>query len=158
MRARYQYEIVGHNYRMTDLQAAVGIPQLERIEETTTRREHNAALLHEGLEGIEGLVLPRARVGRRHVYHQYTMRVTADARLDRDALATELAAHGIGTGIYYPRTIADYDCYRNHPRVDQTPMPNAERAAREVLSLPVHAALTDTQVERIVEAVRKLLT
>ena len=59
MRARYQYELVGHNYRMTELQAAVALPQLGRLEVNTARRAENARLLTEGLEGIPGLVLPR---------------------------------------------------------------------------------------------------
>ncbi len=157
MRARYQYEIAGHNYRMTDLQAAVGIPQLERFEHTTSSRERNAAVLNEGLSGIDGLVIPTVMPGRRHVFHQYTVRVTSDARIDRDALIDHLGAAGIGCGIYYPRTVIDYDCYRNDPRVLAADIPEAERAAREVLSLPVHPYLSDADLERIVAAVRSAL-
>ena len=65
---------------------------------------------------------------------------------------------GIGSGIYYPRVVFDYDCYREHPLVDSTAaVPNAFRAAREVLSLPVHPHLTESDIDRIIEAVRKLL-
>lgn len=157
MRARYQYEIAGHNYRMTDLQAAVGIPQLQRFEQTTSSREHNAAILNEGLAGIDGLVTPTVVDGRRHVFHQYTVRVTPEAHIDRDALIDHLGAAGIGCGIYYPRTVIDYDCYRNDPRVVAAEIPNAERAAREVLSLPVHPYLSEGDLERIVAAVRSAL-
>ena len=157
MRARYQYEIAGHNYRMTDLQAAVGIPQLDRFEETTRARERNAAALNEGLSGIDGLVVPVARAGRRHVFHQYTVRVTEGARIDRDALVDELTATGVGCGIYYPRTVVDYDCYRNDPRVRAAGIENAERAAREVLSLPVHPYLTDADLDRVIATVRSAL-
>jgi perosamine synthetase len=158
MRARYEYEIAGHNYRMTDLQAAVGIPQVEGIEATTARRERNAQLLTDGLTGIEGLILPRVLPKRRHVFHQYTVRLTADARISRDQLASQLAARDIGTGVYYPKTVLDYECYRDHPLIDRSSVPNAEQAAREVLSLPVHSSLTEADVERIIEEVRKLLT
>ncbi len=157
MRIRYQYEVAGHNYRLTDLQAAVAVPQLARIESLSAARAANAGVLDDGLAGIDGLVLPRARPGRHHVWNQYTVRVLPGARTDRDGLAAGLAERGIGTGIYYPRVAFDYDCYRNHPRVVAEPMPAAESAAREVLSLPVHPHLTPIEIERIVTAVREVL-
>ena len=80
MRARYQYEIAGHNYRLTDLQAAMAIPQLERLEASNARRRAHAARLSAGLEGMIGIVAPTVAPGRTHVFHQYTIRVTAAAR------------------------------------------------------------------------------
>lgn len=157
MRARYQYEIAGHNYRMTELQAAIGIPQMGRLDAMTAAREANAAQLTDGLDDIPGLVVPRPFPGRTHVWHQYTVRVTADARIDRDRVAEGLAARGIGTGTYYPRAVYDYECYRTHPRVVIEPMPRAEAAAREVLSLPVHPQLRERDLDRIIRAVREEL-
>ncbi len=95
--------------------------------------------------------------GRTHVFHQYTVRVTEEARIGRDELASRLTEAGIGTGIYYPRPVYDYDCYRDHPALDLIDTPNADRAGREVLSLPVHPTLADTDLDRIVASVRKLL-
>jgi len=157
MRSRYQYEIVGHNYRMTEIQAAIGLPQLARLPEITRRRQENAASLSEGLAGISGLRLPKTVQGRTHVFHQYTVRVTSEARIDRDKLASLLAQEGIGTGVYYPRLVFDYDCFRAHPLVAQEAMPRAEVAAREVLSLPVHHGLAAADISRIVDAVRRHL-
>jgi perosamine synthetase len=157
MRARYQYEMAGHNYRMTDLQAAIGIPQMEQIEATTTRREANAAFLTEALTHVDGLVLPTVRAGCRHAWHQYTVRVTPDARIDRDAFVTELNARGIGTGVYYPKVVFDYDAYRDHPMITTGSFPNAETAAREVVSLPVHPHLTENDLDRIAAEVRAVL-
>lgn len=157
MRARYEYELPGHNYRMTDIQAAIAVPQLERLAESTERRRAHAARLTEGLAGIEGLVTPSEPPGRRHVFHQYTVRVTGEARADRDALVAALARRGIGTGVYYPRVVCDHDCYGDHPGVVRGDLPNAERAAREVVSLPVHPALRDADLDRIVTAVREVL-
>ena len=156
-RARDHYEIVGHNYRLTDLQAAIAIPQLERLEATTSRRRAHAARLSAGLVGIVGIVVPVVAVGRTHVFHQYTIRVTADARLDRDALAARLRARGVGTGISYPRVVFDYDCYRDHAGVVASEVPEAFRAAREVLSLPVHPHLSVSDIDRIVDEVRTAL-
>ena len=157
MRARYQYEMAGHNYRLTDLQAAVGIPQLERAEEISSARRHNAAVLTEGLSGIEGLVTPVTKPGRDHVFHQYTVRVTDEARVTRDELLDQLLQSGIGSGIYYPKAVYDYDCYRNHPSVGSDPTPNAETAALQVLSLPVHPYLSSGDLERIIDGVRSAL-
>ncbi|MCU0309395.1 MAG: DegT/DnrJ/EryC1/StrS family aminotransferase [Acidimicrobiales bacterium] len=154
MRARYQYELAGHNYRMTDLQAAVGIPQLERLEEITAARRANAAVLDDGLAGLDGLVTPVEKPGRRHVYHQYTVRVTDDAPLTRDALVDRLAEAGVGSGVYYPRMVHDYDCYRDDPRVVVGDTPDAALAAAQVLSLPVHPHLTRDELDRVVLAVR----
>jgi perosamine synthetase len=157
MGARHQYEIAGHNYRLTDLQAALAIPQLERLEASTARRRAHAARLSAGLVGVAGIVAPVVAVGRTHVFHQYTIRVTAAARLDRDALAGRLRARGVGTGIYYPRVVFDYGCYRDHPGVVVSEVPQAFRASREVLSLPVHPHLTESDIDRIIEEVRAAL-
>jgi perosamine synthetase len=157
MRTKYEYELPGHNYRLTDVQAALALPQLDRLDELTARRAENAADLSAGLEGLSGLVTPTVSAGRSHVFHQYTVRVTGEAVLDRDQLAAELERMGIGTGIYYPRVVYDFACYRQHPRVVVEPMPVAEQAAREVLSLPVHPWLSDEQLHRIVSSVRACL-
>jgi len=158
MRARYQYEMAGHNYRLTDLQAAVAVPQLDCLDETIARRQANAAILTDGLSGLEGLVPPSVSPERSHVFHQYTVRVTNDARIDRDAVAAGLAERGIGSGVYYPRTVADYDCYRDDPRIEISETPNADRAAREALSLPVHVGLMASDLDRIVLETRDLLS
>lgn len=157
MRARYEYVLPGHNHRMTEMQAALGIPQLERLGETNRRRAANAEALSERLGGLDGLVLPAARPGTTHVWHQYTVRVTPEARVDRDALGAALAERGVGSGIYYPRLVFDYDCYRSHPRVRPSEVPNAAAAAAEVLSLPVHPGLTTGDLDSIAVAVREVL-
>jgi len=154
MRQRYDYAVAGHNWRMSDLHAAVALPQVHRLAETTRRRQRNASLLSEGLADLDGLRTPQVMADRRHVFHQYTVRVTADGPIDRDQLMARLDQDGIGYGIYYPRLVHDYDCYRNDPRVKVSPTPRAQQAASEVLSLPVHPQLSDTDLERIVTAVR----
>jgi perosamine synthetase len=156
-RVRYLYEVPGHNYRMTELQAAVGVPQLHRLGALTARRRRNAEILGNGLRDLPGLVLPSVPPGRDHVWHQFTVRVTEDARLERDGLVAALDERGIDSGVYYPRTVFDYPCYREHPRVCITDVPRAEAAARQVVSLPVHPGLGDAEVTTVVEAVRAVL-
>jgi dTDP-4-amino-4,6-dideoxygalactose transaminase len=157
MRARYDYEVPGHNYRLTDLQAAIALPQVDRLQETNDVRRANAAHLSEGLRSVPGLRVPEVPTGREHVFHQYTVRVSAGAAVDRDGLVAALADRGVGAGVYYPRLVHDYDCYREHPQVvvDETPV--AARATREVVSLPVHPHLSRADLDRIVDAVAEVL-
>lgn len=155
MRQRYQYEVPGHNWRLTDLQAALGISQLANYAETVQRRKENAARLSAGLAGLPGLRLPTELPGRSHVWHQYTVLVTEEAPISRDELIARLTEQGVGCGIYYPKPVYDYDCYRDHPRVVVEPAPVAERVARQCVSLPVHHHLSDSDIERVIEAVRK---
>ncbi|MEU8262558.1 DegT/DnrJ/EryC1/StrS family aminotransferase [Micromonospora sp. NPDC048999] len=157
MRQRYQYEVAGHNYRLTDLQAALGIPQLATYGENVKRRKDNAARLAAGLADVPGLRLPTELPGRSHVWHQYTILVTEDAPVSRDEVVARLAEQEVGCGIYYPRTVYDYDCYRDHPRVVADPAPVTERVVRQCLSIPVHHHLTESDVDRVVEAVRKAI-
>jgi dTDP-4-amino-4,6-dideoxygalactose transaminase len=154
MRARSEYVVPGHNYRLTDLQAAVGLPQLRRVEEITLRRNEHADGLCERLRGIEGVVTPTVGARRTHAFHQFTIRVTPECRVTRDEMVERLLARGVGAGVYYPDVVFDHACYRDHPRVVARPTPEASRAAAEVVSLPVHPGLRDGDLDRIAAAVR----
>jgi len=158
MRTRYDYEVLGWNYRLTDLQAAVALPQLDRFDDMVRARRRNAALLSEGLAGIEGLTIPVVPDGRSHVWHQYTIRIGPTAARGRDALADRLRERDIESRVYYPRPVYGYSWCQRHPAVICEQMPMAEAAAREVLSLPVHAGLAEPDVHRIVDEIRDLLT
>jgi perosamine synthetase len=158
MRQRYQYELAGNNLRLTDLQAAVCVAQLASYEQMVSARQGNADFLTNGLTGVAGLRLPRALPGRHHVWHQYTVLVDAtEATIDRDTLLAGLNEAGIGSGIYYPRPVYDYACYREHPLVQLSATPVATRVAQQCLSLPVHPYLSDSDLDRIVSTVRQLL-
>lgn len=160
MRARYEYVMAGHNYRMTDLQAALAMPQLARYTQTVAARRRNAERLSSALADVPGLVVPAVRAGDEHVWHQYTVRIQDGAHRDRDGVTELLSARGIGFGIYYPRSVYDYPVYREHPRVrvDDAALPVSARVAREALSLPVHEHLGDADLDRIVDAVREALS
>jgi dTDP-4-amino-4,6-dideoxygalactose transaminase len=157
MRARYQYEMAGHNYRMTDLHAAVGIPQLAKLAEVTATRQHNARVLTEGLADVPGLRVPVVAPEREHVWHQFTVLITEDAGLTRDDFSARLTEAGVGNGIYYPKVAFDYDCYRGHAQVVEADVPVARRVAGQVISLPVHPKLSGADLDRIIETVRKVL-
>jgi dTDP-4-amino-4,6-dideoxygalactose transaminase len=157
MRQRYVYEMAGNNFRLTDLQAAVCLPQLAGYAGQVAARQDNARRLNAGLAGLTGISVPHTLPGRHHVWHQYTILVDDDARLDRDDLADALTNAGIGCGIYYPRTVFDYDCYRTHPQVVVADVPVAHDVARRCLSLPVHHYLSDSDLDRIVTTITTLL-
>ena len=144
MEQRYANEIVGANMRMTDVAAAVGRVQLQRLEGWTERRRANAKALD---SGITRLTVPPVADGARHVYHQYTVRVPGGGAV-RDAVQEELRALGVGSAVYYPTPI-----HRLRPYEDMgVHLPVSDRASEEVLSLPVHPGLTPGDLEHIVAA------
>ena len=157
MRQRYQYEMAGNNYRLTDLQAAVCVPQLRTYEANVATRQRNAAALSEGLSEVPGITTPPTLPGRHHVWHQYTILVEDGARLNREQLIDELGAAGIGCGIYYPKLVFAYECYLGHPQVVADSFPVASDVVRRCLSLPVHPHLAAADIDRIVSTVSKLM-
>jgi dTDP-4-amino-4,6-dideoxygalactose transaminase len=147
MRKRYYHEVLGYNFRLTDIQAAIGLAQLDKLPEWTAKRIANAGYLTERLPNV---VTPTVRNGYVHVFHQYTIRVKGD----RDAAVEKLSAAGIGTAIYYPLPVHQQPVYRQLGYQDSLPV--AEQVSRQVISLPVHPALTPTELDRIVSEVNRL--
>lgn len=149
MKYRYRHELLGFNSRMSDVHAAIGVVQMGRLDEFTAKRRANAAFLSANLKTV---ITPQTKDNRRHVWHQYTIRL--DHGRDRDAAVRQLNEAGIGTGIFYP-TPAHKE---RHIRkvVGDLYLPVAERLAREVISLPVHPSLTQEDLETIVTEANKL--
>ncbi|HEU5323388.1 MAG TPA: DegT/DnrJ/EryC1/StrS family aminotransferase, partial [Methylomirabilota bacterium] len=145
---RYNHQLIGYNWRMTEIAAAIGLVQLRRLEEFNETRRANAQYLSERLKGV---ITPIERAGCRHVYHQYTVRVPQR----RDALAEHLRGHGVGSQVYYPRPINRQPAYREMGYGDDYPV--SQQLSQEVLSLPVHPSLTEAELERIVGAVNGFL-
>jgi dTDP-4-amino-4,6-dideoxygalactose transaminase len=135
---------------MTDLHAAIGLAQMDRLDEFTAKRRANAEYLN---SRIEGVVTPKARPGYGHVWHQYTVRV--DKGRDRDAAVKQLNDAGIGTGIFYP-VPANKQTHLIAMGLGDVSLPIAERLAQQVISLPVHPQLSQADLETIVAEVNKL--
>lgn len=148
-RTRYIYEILGYNYRMTEISGALGLGQLAHLDERNARRRRNAALLTAGLQDLPWLVVPRETEEGRHVYHQYTLRVPGV----RDRLSRHLESQGIETRVYYPVPIHRTPLYQRLGYGDVR-CPVAEQAVEEVLSVPVHPALEEAEVTRVIQAIR----
>jgi perosamine synthetase len=149
MRQRYYHEMLGFNFRMTDLHAAIGLAQLARLDSFSAQRQANAAYFNAHLTAV---ITPRVREGCEHVWHQYTIRV--DGGRDRDAAVRQLNAAGIGTGIFYPVPAHQQEYMRE--LVGDIHLPVAEQLAQEVISLPVHPQLSPADRETIVAEVNKL--
>ncbi len=150
MRQRYHHEVVGYNFRMTDLHAAIGLTQLAKLEQFNRARAANATYLTGQL--LDVVDCPQVRSGVRHVFHQYTLRV----RGGRRDLQERLRSLGVESGVYYPIPIHRQAPYLECGHGDHA-YPVAEAACRDVLSLPVHPGLSQLDLEHIVSAVRKSL-
>ncbi len=142
----YGHVELGSNHRMTSLAAAIGRTQLERLPAFTAARQDTAAAYDRGLADCS-IETPTVPDGYEHVYHQYTV-----ATDDREALATWLGDHGIDTAVYYPTPIHRQPAYESVSTA-AVRLPNAERAAERVLSLPVHPNVTRDQRQRVIETI-----
>jgi dTDP-4-amino-4,6-dideoxygalactose transaminase len=157
MRARYDYEMPGYNWRLTDLQAAVAIPQVNRLKEITAVRNANAARLTAALTGTPKLMLPTVPACRSHVWNQYTVRVLPDAEVSREEFCARLTRTGVGHGIYYPKLMHDYPCYQANPRVILDVTPCAHRLTAQVVSLPVHPGLDAMALAKVADAAKEAI-
>ena len=146
---RYHHDAIGYNFRMTDISAAIGLAQLENIDEFNEKRIANAAYLNEGLKDVDGVITPYCAYDSKHVYHQYTIRVEKG---DRDDWVDIINDCGVGTGIHYPIPLYNQPIYR--ALGIEGNCPNAELAADNVISLPVHPSLSKEDLDIVIEAVK----
>ena len=131
---KYHHDVLGYNFRMTDIAAAIGLEQLKKIDSFNEKRIANAKCLNEGLKDIEAIETPVLKDGCKHVYHQYTIKIK-DGK--RDELSDYLIENGIGNGGY-----------------DQA-LPVTDEIVEEVLSLPIHAKLTQEDLDYIIKTIKE---
>src|SRR5215471_2570657 len=148
-RERYVSDQPGFNSRLDELQAAVLRVKLKYLDEENARRREIARMYDDRLAPTS-LRLPERPVGVESVYHQYVARCD-----ERDGLREHLREQGVGTLIHYPVPVHLQPAYRNRVPVHRGALPETEQAARQVLSLPMHAQLSDAQVERVCEAINR---
>jgi perosamine synthetase len=144
MKVRYHHDVLGYNFRMSDIHASIGLAQLAKLPGYNARRREIAARYDAELRGV---ITPAVRPGVTHVYHQYTIRVNR-----RDEFAERLRERGVGTGIYYPIPV-----HRQKPLLalgyGEERFPVTDLLTEQVLSIPVHPALSDADVETVIGAV-----
>jgi dTDP-4-amino-4,6-dideoxygalactose transaminase len=148
----YVHDAVGYNFRMTELQAAIGLIQLQRLTAVTQRRQETASFYDQRI-AANGFRRPPTAAGRTHVFHQYTVRVSDSLKHSRDSVREQLATAGIGSGVYYPVPVHRQPAYRSY---GDTSCPIAEQAARDMFSIPVHPGVSDADRERVVNALMLL--
>jgi perosamine synthetase len=146
-REKYIFKIVGYNLRFNEIQAAIGIKQLEKLPEWNEARRNIARMYNQALEGLA--TLPVEETWAKHVYHLYVIRTKK-----RDELREFLRQHGVSTGVHYPVPIHKQPAITNVLGT-QPALIITERLAKEVLSLPIYPALTKSEVEYISENIKE---
>ena len=141
----YEHGRIGYNYRMTDISAAIGLEQLRKLPRFLKKRRENAKFYDKNLENVE---TPHILEGAKHAYHQYTIKCK-----NRDKLLEELKKNEIGFGIYYPKPLHKYIHLEKFGHND---LKVSERLVNEVVSLPVHPALTKEELEKVVDVINKV--
>jgi dTDP-4-amino-4,6-dideoxygalactose transaminase len=144
----YLHEEVGYNSRLDSIQAAVLAAKLPQLAAWSAARRRNAAFYSEALAGVGDIVTPFVHASNESIFNQYTIRTGR-----REGLREHLGARGIGCAIYYPLPLHLQPCFA-YLNYRQGSLPEAEKAAGEVLSLPVYPELTGGQLDEVVSAVR----
>ena len=142
MKERYHHDIIGYNYRMTNIAAAIGLCQIKKLEDNNTKRNKNAKYYSEHLNNNK-IVLPMHVEG--HVYHQYTIRAINGRRKE---LCEFLDKNEIGYGIFYPLSIPEQKCYEGYSFPIKYPV--TDKIKCEVVSLPIHPLLEEEELEKVV--------
>jgi len=154
-KAKYASEILGNNYRMSEIQAAIGTAQLEKLAEFVAKRHANAHKLTEVLSESQRLCLPSEPEGGKHSWYLYTARIYKGEKGERDNLLEQLHQKGIGAEAYYVNPVHQMPYYRKNFGVKR--LPETEKAAKQVFSLPIHPGVTGEQIEFIGKTVLQLL-
>ena len=148
---KYEHILLGHNMRMTDIQAAIGLVQLERVEWMNAKRRENAQFYNKNIR-VEGLRKPVEMKHAKHVYHQYVLLVEDDFPMNRDEFSKYLSENGIGNAVHYPKPVYLQPIYRELG-YRKGLCPTAEYVAERVISIPVHPLLSKEKLKYIVNVI-----
>jgi perosamine synthetase len=153
-KAKYASLMLGYNYRMSEIQAAIGSVQLEKLPAFVAKRRENARRLTKLLVKTEKLQLPHEPKGRQHSWYLYTVGLKNAAENERNKIVAELNKKGIGAEVYYvnPVHLMPYYC----DSFGERKLPKTEKAAKRVFSLPIHPSVTEEQVDYIGETLLNL--
>jgi perosamine synthetase len=153
-REKYKSFMLGHNYRMQEIQAAIGCVQLGKLPEFLARRRENAKELSEKLRKAESLQLPTEPRGYRHSWYLYTVRLKDAKEKERDRIVEGLRRKEVDAQVYYRYPVHLMPYYSGFGRYR---LPETEKAAKQVFSLPVHPGVTAEQIDFVAETVLHLL-
>ena len=149
---RLESHEVGSNLRMSEVSAAIGRVQLQRLDGWLARRREIASTYHAAFAELNDVILPNIRPGTEHAWHQYCLLVE-----DPDDLRAALDQAGIDSRVYYATPIHRQQVYAGHPQHDEE-LPITDSIAHRLVAIPVHHQLSDVDVQRIVQAVCESIT
>jgi dTDP-4-amino-4,6-dideoxygalactose transaminase len=150
----YVSTMLGHNYRMPEIEAAIGLAQLRKLPAFIEKRRRNAASLTNELKGTKGLFLPSEPKGYEHSWYLYTVRIQEGEAKARNEIIEDLKKKDIAAAIYYHSPIHLMPYYQQFGRYR---LPNTEKIAQQVFSLPVHPGVTLKEISYIAESVKQEL-
>jgi len=155
--ARYHHIILGLNYRMTDIMAAIGLNQLADLDENLSRRRHCGKILREGIGKIDGLHPQRIGSGVNHSYSYFSLVMDLERfRCTRDQFMEALKAENIDCAVHYPIPLTRQPAITNLMKPEECPV--SDDVSKRIFSLPMHTALTDDDLRTIIAGVEKVAT
>lgn len=150
---RYNCEMLGYNYRMTNISAAIGLCQLKKLDNFNNKRIENAQKYNKLLSNIKGIVIPHIQDNCKHIYHQYTILIKPKFGMSRNKLKQELFKKDIFTEIYYPKLIPEQDLYKNLG-FNINNLEIAKSITTEILSLPIHPLISYEDIKYICNTIK----
>jgi len=147
----------GHNYHMPEISAAIGAAQLKKLPGFLQERRKNAQYLTEKLGTLGKLVMPKEPAGRKHAWYLFTPRLRGANAGKRNKLVEKLRSRNIAASVYYESPVHMLPFYRDLQSTRRSPMPETERACRQVFSLPVHPELKQTELQFIIDSVKRAI-
>jgi perosamine synthetase len=146
---RYKNEVVGLNNRMTEIAAAIGLVQLQKLPSFNQKRNRNAQFLNEALSSIPGLKVPEVRPGSTHVFHQFTVLI----KEGRDEVQGRLRDLGVESAVYYPTPVHKLPAY-----AQDLDLPVTDKLTKTCLSLPISPRNGLKEMDKVQAAIRQVLT
>ncbi len=151
---KYEHEVLGYNYRMTNINAAIGLEQLKKLDSFNKKRRENSYFLTSKLKGVNGIIPPKETPNSFSVYHQYVIRVVEEEYGEsREKLINRLKENSIVPAIHYPKPIHEQPLYKKLGIKPKKKLENTERFCKEVLSLPIHPLVPKEALEKMVEII-----
>ena len=156
--SKYRQTILGYNYRMQEISAAIALSQVSKIDEINARRREHAIRLLESLSKIDCLGFQQVKDPSEHAWYMFA--VTLDEKktnVTRDKLVAKLNEQGVESDVAWPRPIHLQPYYQTHYNFREGDFPNAEKTCKSIFQLPIQPNLSTTQIDRIISTVRSLL-
>lgn len=147
----------GHNYRMSELLAAIGLAQLRKLTSFLEQRRKNAQFLSEKIGVLGKVIRPKEPDGRKHAWYLYTLRLRGANAGKRNKVVEKLRSKNIEASVYYESPLHLLPLYRDLSTT-RRPLPETEKACRQVFSVPVHPRLTQPELEYIFDTLKRVLT